>query len=190
MKSTNIRASRGNAGMTAFLAGAAALLAAAPADAAVTISTAATSNMSCASGVCTPTSHVAVLNAAELQNLLASGNVKVTTGAGHLASVTKNIVLDAPLGWASAHGLTLDAYQSITIDKPVADNGAGALTLTTNDGGSGGALSFGPKGDVTFLGVSNSLTINGKSYTLVNSVASLATAIAGNASGNYALANS
>src|ERR1700733_10116591 len=55
------------------------------ADAAVTISTAATSNMSCVSGVCSPTAKDAVLNVSDLTTMLASGNVTVNTATGSLA---------------------------------------------------------------------------------------------------------
>ncbi len=166
-------------------------LAAAPAvaHAAVTISTAPTQNMSCSNGVCTPTAKNAVLNVADLTAMLASSNVRVNTGSGSLASKVKDIVVSASFNWASAHSLTLDAWRSVTFDKPVAVNGTGAVSLTTNDGGTGGTLSFGTKGSLSFLGTSNALTINGSVYTLENSIASLAAAVAANANGNYALAN-
>src|ERR1700722_10279545 len=45
----------------------------------VLISSAPTSNMSCSAGVCVPTASDAVLNATDLENLLAAGNIKVTT---------------------------------------------------------------------------------------------------------------
>ncbi|MGD0190756.1 MAG: hypothetical protein ABSD74_08440 [Rhizomicrobium sp.] len=159
------------------------------AHAAVTISSAATSNMSCTSGVCTPTAANAVLNVGDLTTILASGNVTVNTGTGSLASEVEDIVVDASFNWASASSLTLDAYRSVTVEQPVAVNGSAPVTLTTNDGGSGGALSFGTSGSLSFLGTSNSLTIDGTAYTLENSVASLASAIAANSSGTYALAS-
>jgi hypothetical protein len=59
----------------------------------------------------------------------------------------------------------------------------------TNDGGSG-TLSFGHKGNVTFQNLSSALTIDGAAYTLVDSVAMLASAIAAETAGNYALADS
>jgi hypothetical protein len=152
--------------------------------AAVTISTAATSNMSCASGVCTPTARNAVLNVSQLESMLSSSSVTVNT-AGALASV---IDVKAALTWTSANGLTLDAYQSITVEKPVADNGTASLTLLTDDGGTGGVLSFTSKGSISFLGTSNTLTINGNAYTLVSNITMLASDIANNPSGFYALA--
>lgn len=154
----------------------------------VTISTAATQNMNCANGVCSPTASDAVLNVADLESLLVSGNVEVTTtGSGVQAN---NIDVQAALGWGSNSALALDAYDSIAVDRPVSVTGTAKVTLTTNDGGSGGALSFGAKGNMTFADLSSSLTINGAPYVLVDSVATLAAAIAAKPKKNYALANS
>ena len=49
----------------------------ASASADVTISAAATQNMTCTAGVCAPTASDAVLNVTDLENMLASGNVTV-----------------------------------------------------------------------------------------------------------------
>jgi hypothetical protein len=156
------------------------------AQAAVTISSSATSNMTCSGGVCAPTATNAVLNVNDLENLLASGNVEVTTtGSGVKA---KDIVAKAALSWSNSSTLGLDAYRSITVNQPVSITGLAGLALDTNDGAKHGTLSFGKKGNVTFASLSSSLTINGASYTLVNSIKTLASAIAGNPSGDYALA--
>ena len=50
----------------------------------VLISSGATANIACVSGVCTPTKKSAVLNVTQLQSLLASGNVKVRRAAPRL----------------------------------------------------------------------------------------------------------
>jgi hypothetical protein len=164
------------------------LLSAPAAQADVTISAAQTQNMSCSAGVCSPTASSAVLNAGDLETLLASGNVEVTsTGAGVQAN---NIDVSAALGWSSQHTLELDAYESVAVALPVSVTGTGGLNLLTNDGGSGGMLSFAHKGNVTFQNLSSPLTIDGKKFKLVNSVATLASAIAAHSKGNYALANS
>ncbi|HEX3666074.1 MAG TPA: GLUG motif-containing protein [Rhizomicrobium sp.] len=161
------------------------VLAATAARADVTISTDATANMSCSAGVCQPTAADAVLNAGDLQNLLASGNVTVTTtGSGVQAT---NIDVSGKLRW-SADTLTLDAYQSLNVTAPVMINGKSGLSILTNDGGTGGELAFLGKGHVTFKKLSGKLTINATAYTLVNSIASLAEAIKKSQSGNYALA--
>jgi len=65
----------------------------------VTISSAATQKMSCSSGVCMPTASSAVLNVTDLENLLASGSVKVTTTGSSVQA--DNIDMDAALAWSS-----------------------------------------------------------------------------------------
>jgi hypothetical protein len=155
------------------------------ATSALVISSGATTDVACLNGTCKATASDAVLNVGQLQTLLANGNVTVTTG-----SASDDIKVTAALGWAAGSTLALDARHSIVIDAPVADNGPGALSLKTNDGGSRGLLSFGAKGNVTFASVSNSLTIDGKKYELVDSVASLASAANKNPKGFYALAKS
>ena len=149
----------------------------------VVISTKPTQNMNCTGGVCTPTAQKAVLNAGDLANMLAGGDVKVTTGSG-----ATNIVVKDSVGWTSTSRLTLDAIQSVEIDKPVMVTGTGAMTITTNDGGTGGDLIFDGKGNVTFWDLNSSLIINGNSYTLVSNIVTLASDIASNPSGFYALA--
>jgi len=159
-----------------------------PAAADVTISNAATQNISCASGVCTPTAEIAVLNVNDLEGLLASGNTTVTTtGSGVQA---KNIRVVAKLSWSASNSLTLDAYNSIMVEKPVNVAGAGGVSVITNDGGSKGEFSFGTGGNLTFANPSSSLAINGTAYTLESSIASLASAISANPSGAFALADS
>ena len=172
------------AGLTMGIAAVALVVAGGMAWADVTISTKPTQNMSCQAGVCSPTAADAVLNVSDLANMLGSGDAKVTTGSG-----ATNIVVKAALTWANTSRLTLDANQSVEIDKPVVAAGAGAVTITTNDGGTGGDLIFDGKGNVTFWDLASSLVIKGDSYTLVSNIATLASDIAANASGFYALAN-
>ncbi len=155
------------------------------ASADVVISSNATANMSCAAGVCAPSAAHAVLNVSDLQSLLASGNLEVTTTGSVQA---KDIRVADAFSWASNSTLTLDAHRSIAIGKAVTVSGQGGMVLTTNDGGSGGALSFGPKGNITFWNLASSLTIDGAAYTLVGDVATLASDISSDASGNFALA--
>ncbi|HEY5048439.1 MAG TPA: GLUG motif-containing protein [Rhizomicrobium sp.] len=165
---------------------AATVFAAPLADASVTISTAATRNMNCSGGVCSPTGKTAFLNVSTLETMLASGNATVTTG-----SLAKNIIVDAGVTWATSNLLTLDAYQSVTVVYPVQVTGTGSLALVTNDGGKRGTLSFvGAGGNIVFSSTSSSLGINGQAYVLVDTVAALASGIAGNPAGYYALANS
>jgi hypothetical protein len=154
------------------------------AQADVVISKKATANMSCAAGVCSPTAAKAVLNATDLANMLASGDVKVVTGSG-----ATNIVVKDAFSWTSTSRLTLDAMQSVEFDKPVTVAGTGAMTITTNDGGSGGEFSILPEnGSIQFWDSSSSLVIDGQTYTLVGDIKTLAADIAANPSGFYALA--
>src|ERR1700722_14996387 len=161
--------------------------AAAPTFADVVISNAATQNVTCSKGACTPTASSAVLNVGDLETLLASGSAKVVTkGSGGVQA--NNIDVQANLSWSAADTLSLDAYQSIAVAQAVSVAGLGGLSLTTNDGSSGGTFSTEAKGHISFANLSSALTINGASYTLVNSVKALASAVAANASGYYALA--
>ncbi|MDQ2861882.1 MAG: hypothetical protein M3T55_14420 [Pseudomonadota bacterium] len=160
-------------------------LAATTAHATVAISNASTKNMSCSGNVCSPTAADAVLNASDLQTMLASANVTVTSG-----SLARGIVVAAPLTWTSGVTLTLDAWRSLTVKQPVSVTGTGGLTILTNDGGAGGIYSFGSKGHVTFASLSSPLTINNKAYTLVNSLGMLAGDTFNYPVGFYALANS
>ncbi len=151
----------------------------------VIISKAVTRRMSCAANICTPTAANAVLNAADLQAMLASASVTVKS-----QSSAQDIVVAAPLTWTSGITLTLDAWRSLTVNQPVSVTGVGGLSVLTNDGGSDGHFSFGARGRVTFASLSSPLTINGSAYMLANSIAGLAGAMATGSSGFYALANS
>jgi hypothetical protein len=161
---------------------AAALAVAAKAD--VTISTHATSHMSCVGNVCTPTAAKAVLNISQLQSMLSSANATVTS-----SSAAPDIHLAAGLSWSSTSVLTLDAYRSVDVERPILLTADGGLSIVTDDGGSGGVFTFGKLGSVHYLSLSGTLTVNGTAYTLVDSVPALASGIVSNASGNFALAH-
>ena len=157
----------------------------APAQAQITISASPTGNMLCSGGVCSPTAANANLNTSDVENYLASGSLEVTTtGSGVQAS---DIIIEAGFSWKGASALALDAWHSVTFQSPVAVNGKGAVSLVTNDGGSGGALSFISGGSLSFLKPKNNLSIEGKRYKLASSLPALAADIAAKSSGNYAL---
>jgi len=164
------------------------IVSSAPVHADVVISTDATQNMSCSSGICAPTATDAVLNVTDLENLLVSGDVSVVTTNGSVQA--NNIDITAAFSWSSSSLLTLDAYQSLSVNAAITVQSLAGLTVRTNDGGKKGTFLFGTGGNFTFANLSSSLSINGHSYTLVNSLPGLASAIAGNPSGSYALANS
>jgi hypothetical protein len=174
---------------TAILAGiAAALAATGGARADVEISSAATSNMICSGGVCSPTAATANLNTSDLENYLASGSLEVTTtGSGVQAG---DIIIEAGFSWTNKSALALDAYHSLTFQSAVEVGGKGAVSLVTNDGGSGGALSFILGGSLSFRKTKNNLSIDGKSYKLASTLPALAADIAAKKSGNYALSAS
>lgn len=107
-----------------FAISAAALFANDAAQASVEISADATMNMSCNAGVCSPTAKKAVLNVNDLTNMLAAGDVKITTGAG---AVT--IGVEAPITWTSTTRLTLRADYNVNVKAPITVAGAGGLTI-------------------------------------------------------------
>jgi hypothetical protein len=156
-----------------------------PATADVTVSTHATAHMSCSAGLCTPTRAVAVLNAGDLQTMLSSGDLTVKS-----SSAAPDIRIAAGLSLSGTHTLTLDAYRSIKVEKPVSVTSGGGLSIVTNDGGSGGVFAVAKFGSVQFLSLSSALHVNGAAYTLVGAVSTLASGIASNPSGNFALAAS
>ncbi len=160
----------------------------APAQAQITISALPTEDMSCSGGICSPTAATANLNTSDLENYLASGDLEVTTtGSGVQAD---DIIIETGFNWSSASALALDAYHSVTFQSPVAVNGKGAVALVTNDGGSGGTLSFISGGSLSFRKPKNKLSINGKRYKLASSLPALAADIAAKKSGRYALSAS
>ena len=172
-------------GLRILAATAALALAAAPSHAAVIISSAATQNMSCSGGVCAPTATSAILNAGDLENLLASGNTTVTTtGTGVQAN---NIAVRAGVSWSNGSVLTLDAHRSIAVRSPVSVTGVAGMTLVTGDGGGRGSLSFGDRGKIDFQNLSSALAINGTRYRLENDLKRLAYDIAAHPGRAYAL---
>jgi hypothetical protein len=156
-------------------------------QAAVVISFAATQNMTCSAGICAPTATQAVLNRADLKTLLASGAVTVTSSGNGVEA--NDIQVRVPLAWPWGNKLALKANRSVSIGDQIAIGGIAGLTVKTNEGGGGGELSFTGNGRVSFDSTSSALSINGVSYTLVDSIQSLAVAIASNPTGAYALAH-
>jgi hypothetical protein len=151
------------------------------AHAAVEISSNPTANMTCSGGVCMPTAKKAVLNVADLADMLASGNATIKTN-----SLAQDIEIDAKLSWTSTNRLTLDAYRAITINRPLEAMGTGALTITTNDGGTGGDYRFLGKGHAKFSDIHSNLTINGHRYQLFKSFKTFRRALRGGAgTGQY-----
>ena len=157
--------------------------AASAAHAALVVSNSATRNVTCTSGVCAATAVNAVLNVNDLATMLAAGNVTMQSGA-----TAMDIRIMTPTGWASRNHLLLDAYRSIDFRAPLTVQGTSALALMTDDGGTGGDLTFENTGHVAFWDLRSGLTINGNTYTLVDDIATLVTDINAKPWGYYAWA--
>ncbi|MBV8977575.1 MAG: hypothetical protein JO261_15030 [Alphaproteobacteria bacterium] len=154
-------------------------VAALPARAALVISNAATKHVQCSAGVCTSTAMNAVLNAGDLQTMLAGADVTLNTGGG-----AASISVKVPLTWASKNRLTLNADNGIAIEAAVVVESTGAMTITP----SSGALSFTNGGSIAFWDNASSLIIAGQSYTLVSDLLTLDLDVQANPSGSFALA--
>ncbi len=151
----------------------------------VTISTSSTSGGTWSTfGVFVPNTDNANVNVGDITSKLGTLNVKITTGS--TGSQPGTITVATGVSW-SARTLTLDAYTSIYVLNQLSATSTAGLTLTTNDGGSGGQLWF-TGGRATFGSTSEALTINGQTYTLVSDIQTLASDIAGGTS-YLALAN-
>jgi hypothetical protein len=155
------------------------------ADAALVISNDPTSNVICASGTCTATAADAVLNATDLAGMLATSNVTVQSG-----SLAQDIDIETSVSWTSANRLTLDSFHGIAFDASLSVTGPGGLAIATNDGGSGGDFAFASGASADFWDPSSSLVVDGAPYTLEADLPTLASAVAANPSGFYALAKS
>jgi hypothetical protein len=179
-----------------------AIVSASAAQASMVISTDATQNVVCGNGVCAPTAQHAVLNVDDLEALLSSGDIKVTTKGSQREAY--RLFVDGRLVLMKAT-LTLSATQNVLVKKAVLLKG-GALTIVAgnnliqinnpiSDRGRGGVTLasipfFGPNGKITFSHVSTSLNIAGAAYTLVDSLGALAAAVAANPLGSFALSKS
>jgi hypothetical protein len=153
------------------------------AQAGVDISTRPTQNMSCSAGICTATAKRAYLNVNDVTSMLAAGNLKIATGSG-----AEDIHVDAAFSWTSPSRLTLDAQRSIEFRKSVTVAGTGALTLVTNDGGTGGDYWFDAGASLTFWDRKSNLVVESLTLTLVPGLKTLIGDIAHNPLGHYALA--
>ena len=180
MLNDEIRA-RGQAALAALSLAALISCASTMASAALVISDKPTQNVTCAQGTCRATHAAAVLNATDLANLLLAGDIVV------LADETpKDIEIATHFSWASAHTLTLDAFESVAVNKTVTVKEKSGLNLTFNDGSTEGALLFAANGRIEFEDTRSSLLVNSKSYKLLKNIHQLSKVIARNPSGNFA----
>ena len=163
------------------------LLSSAAAQANIALSREPTHNMSCSAGVCTPTARNAVLNVADLTNMLASGDLTIQGGDG--IATAAGLEIDNGFSWTSTSRLTLSMGNNIIVDAPVTVAGSGALTLNYGQIKRDDDLLFFGKGKIDFFDLKSKLIINDVRYQLVSNIASLADGVANNPSGAFALAN-
>jgi hypothetical protein len=129
---------------------------------------------------------------------LASAGITLKTaiasasGPGNQSPGAGDIIIDAPISWSSANAFNLDAYHGIQINAPIVASGAGKVTITTNDGGTGGDYTGSKGGRISFTGTpgtGQALTINGTAFTLLYTPADIV-AVNSDLTGHYALATS
>ena len=137
----------------------------------------------------TASANDSIINTDYLMIILMATNITVSTGTN--GSQTGDITVASALSWVSFLRLTLSAYHSIIINAGITITGNGKLVLVTNNGGTGGTLTFGSGGSVNFASgkTGQSLTINGTAYTLLYSMANIDD-IDNDLTGYYALARS
>jgi hypothetical protein len=157
------------------------------AQAAVVISKAATQNMSCAAGKCAPTAAAAILNVNDLEVMLGAGDVSVRTTAKGVEA--DDIRVAAKLAWSNSAMLSLVAHRSVAIAAAVTVKRDGGLTITTDNGGRNGDLTFASGGTINFRKVASKLVINGVQYGIAQDLGALASLIAAEPGGRFALAN-
>ncbi len=114
-------------------------------------------------------------------------NGSTASDFGTQSSGPGDINVDAAISWNTNATLTLEAYHSVNVNAAITATGNGTLDITHNyNGGTGGALNFGPVGDIQFTTPNEgALNINGNAYTLIWTLPELQ---AVGSSGNYALA--
>ena len=109
------------------------------------------------------------------------GNVGIINPNGN-----GDIAIISNISWNSGATFTLDAYHSVAIDAAL-QTSTGKVVIKTNDGGSGGVLSFGANGSLQYNSTGN-LQINGQYYKLEASASSLISDMNSDTNGFYALA--
>ena len=139
-----------------------AVLFASSASADLTISKQPSKNVSCSAGACVATAKHAVLNVADLSNMLATQSA-VSLDAGP----AKDITVNAPLSWASSTPFTLKASGVLSVKRKMTAAGHATVNIQSN------GLTFAPHASLTFWDKTSSLTINSHLYTLVTDPESL-----------------
>jgi filamentous hemagglutinin family protein len=126
-------------------------------------------------GSFTANTNDSIINAATLQSALGAANVTITTGTG--GAQAGNITVAAPLTWAAATTLGLNAAGAIAINAPISITGGGGLALnaTAQAGVTTTGLTFGNGASIDYGATDHggTFSLNGTSYTLVYSMAQL-----------------
>jgi filamentous hemagglutinin family protein len=116
-----------------------------------------------------------IINAGTLMAALGAANVTITTGTS--GTQAGNITVAAPLSWSTPTTLGLNAAGAIAINAPISITGAGGLVLnaTAQTGITTTGLTFGNGASVDYGATDHggSFSLNGKSFTLVYSMAQL-----------------
>src|ERR1700754_1772569 len=104
-----------------------AVLFALPAQASLVISDNPTKNMDCAStpGDCVATDGNAVMNAGEIAERLAAGDLRIVTYGLFL----QDVEVKAPVSWASEHPFTIHSNSAVYLDSTITAQGTAALDL-------------------------------------------------------------
>jgi len=168
---------------TIAVAGVFALMSVAGAQAELTITNKPTKHVTCSNATCSATATHANLNVGDLEAMLSASDVSVTSG-----SIAQDMSVGQAATWSSIHKLTIDSFRNVTFQAPLMSEGGGALALTFGDGANG-SLTFSGKGRIAFWDLSSTYTLNGFTYVLVDSIATLANDIQSHPAGLYALAN-
>jgi trimeric autotransporter adhesin len=132
-----------------------------------------------------------------LSSNLASNHVAILSANG-TAGVNGDIHINDEVSWNANTTLTLSAFRNINFNANVsASANSAGVVLTTNTGGGGGTHQFAPNKALSLTGSSPSLTINGQSYVVINSLGAPDSStgtdlqgMQGNLSANYALGSS
>ena len=126
-------------------------------------------------GSFTANTNDSIINAATLQTALGAANVAITTG--NSGTQAGNITVAAPLTWAAATTLGLNAAGAIAINAPITITGGGGLALNAaaQAGVTTTGLTFGNGAGIDYGATDHggTFSLNGTSYTLVYSMAQL-----------------
>jgi len=150
------------------------------ASASVEISNQPTHHMNCSGGVCSSTAKKAVLNVNDVVGMLSSGDLTVKDGNG-----ARGISVVNNLSWAGSSKLTLQASDAVVVNALVQVEGTSALTIEGD--AKNWPLECSGDGKIQFWDLNSVFTINNVVFKLVSDIHSLASGIASNPHGSFAL---